>query len=188
MIKVDTDSNEVQVEWLSRLGTSKTYEITSGEELGTVDFGTISKIMKGKIIVDTVEVNLTDCAIKHVTISPPIQCWYSSIVNLLKDSKERHEKVRILDICKGTGSISNAIKNRLVSTFGKDAFEIITIDIDKQFEPDYNLDIMQWRSWKDMRDPKTKQFIFQPGTFDLVVFSRRAQNIALRKQLVIEIY
>ena len=64
-----------------------------------------------------------------------------------------NEKVRILDICKGTGSISNAIKNRLVSTFGRDAFEIITIDIDKQFEPDYNLDIMQWRSWKDMKVP-----------------------------------
>jgi transposase InsO family protein/uncharacterized protein YacL (UPF0231 family) len=182
VIKVDTDSNEVQVEWLSRLGTSKTYEITSGEELGTVDFGTISKIMKGKIIVDTVEVNLTDCAIKHVTISPPIQCWYSSIVNLLKDSKG-NEKVRILDICKGTGSISNAIKNRLVSTFGRDAFEIITIDIDKQFEPDYNLDIMQWRYWKDMRDPKTKQFIFQPGTFDLVVFSPPCTEYSVAKTI-----
>ena len=177
----EVKKDEVRVKWLSRVDTSHSFILDdSGQDW--IPIGSIEKIVSNGVIVDKIDSKVEFNSLTTFTKASPLLL---ALINIKQIAKKwsSDKPMKILELCCGTKSGESAVKDLMDTTFTGHKIIVTTVDIDKTFEPDYVRDITDWHFWKNDKDPRTGLKAFEPGTYDLVIFTPPCTEYSMAKTI-----
>lgn len=167
-INASDDDVETWFGLVSKIDDTNTFAFIEGyDEVDVVNSNTIAKIWKNpNLKMDKIQSakSMETELLKGLT---PLLKYLSE--NAQRDTFPNNE-VNILELCSGKKSVESTINQFINQAFSNLKCKVTTVDIEKRFNPDLELDVTKWEEWKELKD-ENNQLIFEPGKYDLVVFT-----------------